>query len=606
MERLKKGKQKKQNRGVMKKSILRIAALLLVIGLNWTGLLAIGRTLAYFSDTENSLGNVYQAGTLDFSLFSSGDFFPSTPGEPNQLIRDISVIKEGSLGFQYQIKVEGVSGELCPNLRLTANLNDGDEKIECPTNSLAGFSCGPFETFDTSDDWRFTAFLPEGFSAEFFPESCEFKLIFEAWQTDLAPYLGFSDIEEIENKITKHYSEVLSRPDIVINEFLPDPIGNDSGLTPNGEWVELYNRGNSTTTLTGWYLSDLNNNQLFIPTFDITPKGFLVVYLNGAFSLEWLNNDGDMVFLWAPKSANVKPSPCFNGYCLADVHFFTGSQVVEGKSFARIPDGSNIWYDPDPTPGAENQLSEEEIIEGLQPEVIELDQEELFQQFMSQFFEEPIFDDLADEPNGGGGITTTSAEEETIIQSEEEGGEEEREEEGEETSEAIIGEAITDGDDGNDEDTESTDSIEGAETNEAMGETSGENTDAADVAPTTDSTEVKESAGADESSEGSESSKGTSTTDGNEGGSTEGGEASESSSDAQTGAQQPASLPSESSFNPGEAGESSGNGGSGEGTGGTDGADASGDTGDSSGENAGESSGNNGDAGDSAGNSVSE
>ncbi len=30
---------------------------------------------------------------------------------------------------------------------------------------------------------------------------------------------------------------------IVINEFLPNPIGKDNDLMPGGEWVELYNKG---------------------------------------------------------------------------------------------------------------------------------------------------------------------------------------------------------------------------------------------------------------------------------------------------------------------------------------------------------------------------
>jgi len=400
------------------KSIIKIASILLIIGLNWTGLSAVGRTLAYFNDIENSDSNSYQTGTLDFSLFSPSDFFPSTPGESNQLIRNISVVKEGSLNFKYQFYVNGFSGDLCSDLQLSANLNG--EGIECPTTTLVGFSCGLFEISDDSDNWQFTASYT---GDDFWPKSCEFKLVFEAWQTNLAPSSGFSDIEEIENKITKHISDLLPTSDIVINEFLPDPIGPDNAPAPNGEWVELYNKGSATITLTNWYLMDLDGKLLPIPTFNIAPEGFLVVYLNGAFSPEWLDNTGDGIALLAPQG--VLPSPfCFGGYCLVDVHFFTGAQVIEGKSFARIPDGSKVWYDPMPTPGAENQLSEEEIMACLQPEVIELDQEQLFQMFIEQLSEEPI----SDKGLGETAEKEATAEENQIVEDEEENSEENLEE----------------------------------------------------------------------------------------------------------------------------------------------------------------------------------
>lgn len=356
--------------------------------LNWAGLSAVGRTLASFNDTESSEGNTYTAGSLDFSLSSPSDFFPPTAGGSNQLRRDISVLQEGSLIFEYRIRVGDVGGgSFCEQLNLSANLDDGDDELECPTSSLAAFSCDPFEFSGTEDNWQFVASLPEGVPGEFFPESCEFNLTFEAWQTNLPFSSGFSDEEEIENKITKYYSSALSVPDIVINEFLPDPMGDDDALSSDGEWVELYNKGNATTTLTDWYLSDLDDNQLPIPPSAIAPKGFLVLYLDGTFSPEWLNNDGDVILLWIPKGL-VEGLICYDDYCMLDAYFYTGDKVFEGKSFARIPDGSEIWYDPVPTPGIYNKLSKGEIMAGLQPEIVEFNQAQLFQQFVSQFTEE--------------------------------------------------------------------------------------------------------------------------------------------------------------------------------------------------------------------------
>jgi len=386
------------------KFLCKLISILLIIGLNGTGLSAIGQTLASFSDEEISLGNIFGASSLDFQLDSSQDFFPPTPGEPNKLIREIKIINQGSLNFKYHIRIGNYSGALCENLKLSANLNGGE--IECATSNLTGFYCGPFEISNDIENWQFTASLSEG---GFFSQACTFNLVFEAWQSNFSAFSGgFFDQEEIENEITKHYSEVVPELSIVINEFLPNPVGPDDAEKPEGEWVELYNKGRFSVPLRGWFLSDLQGNLLQIPNSTIPPKGFLVVYLDGKYSPGWLNNRGkDGVSLWAPKNPHIPPKRCFGGYCIIDAHFYRG-EVPEGKSFARIPDGSENWFDPLPTPGSANQLSPEEEA-SLQPEVIELSQEQLFQMFIEQLSDEPIF-----ELNESSSLGESSSENETI------------------------------------------------------------------------------------------------------------------------------------------------------------------------------------------------
>ncbi|MFA6254640.1 MAG: lamin tail domain-containing protein [Patescibacteria group bacterium] len=68
--------QKKQtNFDLVKKPLLKVVAILLLFGLNWTGLSAIGQTIAYYNDLETSDGN-FTASTLDFSLdFTRSDGF---------------------------------------------------------------------------------------------------------------------------------------------------------------------------------------------------------------------------------------------------------------------------------------------------------------------------------------------------------------------------------------------------------------------------------------------------------------------------------------------------------------------------------------------------
>ena len=69
-----KRRKRKQNKietsWAINKSLLKIIVVLLITGLNLTGLLAIGETISYYFDSEASNQNVYQAGVLDFDLTS--------------------------------------------------------------------------------------------------------------------------------------------------------------------------------------------------------------------------------------------------------------------------------------------------------------------------------------------------------------------------------------------------------------------------------------------------------------------------------------------------------------------------------------------------------
>lgn len=79
-----------------------------------------------------------------------------------------------------------------------------------------------------------------------------------------------------------------------ISEFLPDPEGDDKGLRPGGEWVELYNSGEQVLDLRGLMLEDAKNHTITISDAQISdpllqPGQYGVVYLNGQ---SLLNNDG--------------------------------------------------------------------------------------------------------------------------------------------------------------------------------------------------------------------------------------------------------------------------------------------------------------------------
>jgi len=146
---------------------------------------------------------------------------------------------------------------------------------------------------------------------------------------------------------------------VVINEILSNPLGNDDALKPGGEWVELYNKGDINFDVNGWKLCDTSTRCINITANHtnrgdaIVPgKGFLVVYLDGQYSNGWLNNtSSDAVYLY-DGSQN-----------LIDQVSYSASQVKEGKSIARYPDGSDAWFDPIPTPGEPNILE----ADGVEP-----------------------------------------------------------------------------------------------------------------------------------------------------------------------------------------------------------------------------------------------
>ncbi len=128
---------------------------------------------------------------------------------------------------------------------------------------------------------------------------------------------------------------------IRINEFIPNPEGNDSATMPDGEWIELYNYGTETIDLTGLILKDNRGTEISITdttTYDpiIEPETFIVVYMNKAFG--FLNNDGfEKIELLSQSNQKIDE--------------ITYSDSKEGNSWSLIKD---TWQITKPTPNQEN------------------------------------------------------------------------------------------------------------------------------------------------------------------------------------------------------------------------------------------------------------
>ena len=129
---------------------------------------------------------------------------------------------------------------------------------------------------------------------------------------------------------------------IFINEWLPNPVGADA----TGEWVELFNSGQSIS-LNGWALKTGNGKKIFLKNYHIDAGGYLV--LKRSETKLTLRNNGETIFLYDDKGV------------LVDQSGFLGS-APEGKSFSRIT-GANPqskvqhFVFAEPTPGALNAIS---------------------------------------------------------------------------------------------------------------------------------------------------------------------------------------------------------------------------------------------------------
>ncbi|MEA3273631.1 MAG: lamin tail domain-containing protein [Patescibacteria group bacterium] len=147
---------------------------------------------------------------------------------------------------------------------------------------------------------------------------------------------------------------VLNYGDLIINEFIPNPVGDDKAVMPAGEWVEIYNKLAVGIDLLGFVVYDnydehdlpLTKNNCQDNSTLIFPHSYKVIYRNGdpQFSL---NNSG------------LEKIRLFNGFIeneaiiLTDYEYSGG--VIEGKSLARMPNLDGDFQQMVPTPGEENK-----------------------------------------------------------------------------------------------------------------------------------------------------------------------------------------------------------------------------------------------------------
>lgn len=122
------------------------------------------------------------------------------------------------------------------------------------------------------------------------------------------------------------------RAAVVINEFLPNPEGVDSN-----EWVELYNSDSNSIDLSDYFFDDDSD---FTSDSGNSAKVALTGLLSSQSTCYWelstyLNNNGDTPTLFHTDGSVVDS--------------YSYAEPIEGKSYARIPDGGAWQTDQAPT-----------------------------------------------------------------------------------------------------------------------------------------------------------------------------------------------------------------------------------------------------------------
>lgn len=349
-------------------SVSKIIAVLLIVGMNWNGLAAVFGTVAYFTDSAEVSGITITAGTLDVDA-NAPIFSPMIDATNTVSTGDLTIRNIGSLPFQYRVSAT-TTGDLCGKLNLTATNGT-------TTTSFNDFPISSGVISATSSEiWTVRASLANSLTTA--TSTCVIIFSVDAWQDNLSQGQGFIDHQEITSIVTAGSAESLTsnlsslcshNPNIVINEFLPNPIGDDDAAIPGGEWVELYNADDHPVDLNGWLLytsntsygMSINSGNTNNGSTVIYPGGFLVVFRDGNSNFE-INNSG-------AEKLRLFDQPIGEG--VEDIDGVSYNAIApEGKSFARIPDGIGEWIDPIPTPGAPNRLYK---LEAANPQKLDVD-----------------------------------------------------------------------------------------------------------------------------------------------------------------------------------------------------------------------------------------
>lgn len=327
---------------------------------------------AHFTAQATGAENTFEAATLEVAL--------------DNAVLEADITKFGSDAALFETQN---TGDIAPQYALTAAAstcnvsfyNGVEVTVENGTTTYSGELSALLATSTHEGMWELE-FSASSTLMAYEDEECEVELTLRAWQEEFDSFStgGFSQEETISLTLTA--AEFMGQT-VVLNEVLPNPIGEDTQDGALGEWVELYNNTDQAIDLTNWYVEDdalarRTIGQLWnsATTTDngqttIDPYGYLVIFMHD----DVLNNGGDTVSLY-DASGTLRDRYSYgtvddgliaedgttqgvtNGTTTASS---TSASGTEGKSDARIPDGIGAWIDPEPTAGEPNYVSEEDL-----------------------------------------------------------------------------------------------------------------------------------------------------------------------------------------------------------------------------------------------------
>ncbi|MDX1535933.1 MAG: lamin tail domain-containing protein [Candidatus Spechtbacterales bacterium] len=137
---------------------------------------------------------------------------------------------------------------------------------------------------------------------------------------------------------TESNESVAKTDDVIISEFIPNPIGRDSEL----EWIEIYNKGMDAHDLSGWQLDDEEKGSrpyIFPKNTEIESLSYFVLSI-GTTGIQ-LNNQSDAVRLLYPDNSLAY-----------SVQY--EEKAEEGYAYAIFSE--NWEWTKTPTPGSKNIL----------------------------------------------------------------------------------------------------------------------------------------------------------------------------------------------------------------------------------------------------------
>ncbi|MCE9643205.1 MAG: lamin tail domain-containing protein [Candidatus Andersenbacteria bacterium] len=131
--------------------------------------------------------------------------------------------------------------------------------------------------------------------------------------------------------------------EVHINEFLPDPVGDDDTL----EFIELHNNSNNSIDLSGWVLKNASGKVLIISSgVHIDADGYMAFYSSQTGSM--LANTGERSISLIDPGATIHETASYNG----STSGYSYNRLDDGtysKSSTPTPNALNI-LDPTPTP----------------------------------------------------------------------------------------------------------------------------------------------------------------------------------------------------------------------------------------------------------------